>query len=239
MRISCLTVLAALALTACAKTPPPLTPGPHLTVLPTSELPAPAEVDPGTGAYVYRIAPYDRLLISVFGIPELSQQDVQVSTGGTVSFPFIGEVVAQGRTPQELASDIAAGLRRNYMRDPQVTVNVKDTVSQMVTVDGQVREPGAYPAESRMTLMRAVARARGTTEFARLQDVVIFRTVGDQEMAALYNLDAIRRGAYRDPPVYANDVVIVGDSPARRMFRDILQASGLIVSPVVALLQRV
>jgi polysaccharide export outer membrane protein len=56
-------------------------------------------------------------------------------------------------------------------------------------------------------------------------------------MAALYNLDAIRRGTYADPRLYADDVVIVGDSPARRLFRDILQAAPLIVTPIVALLQ--
>ncbi|WP_196782026.1 hypothetical protein, partial [Salmonella enterica] len=73
-----------------------------------------------------------------------------------------------------------------------------------------------------MTLMRAVATAKGTTEFAKLDDVVIFRTVNGQKMAALYNLKAIRQGAYDDPEVFANDVVVVGDSPARRLFKDIL-----------------
>jgi polysaccharide export outer membrane protein len=76
------------------------------------------------------------------------------------------------------------------------------------------------------------------TEFARLQDVVIFRTVGEQQMAALYNLSAVRRGAYPDPEIFAGDVIVVGDSPARRLFRDVLQASPLFVTPIVALLQR-
>ncbi|MBC7042118.1 polysaccharide export protein, partial [Salmonella enterica subsp. enterica serovar Enteritidis] len=79
-----------------------------------------------------------------------------------------------------------------------------------------------YPVNGRMTLMRAVATAKGTTEFAKLDDVVIFRTVNGQKMAALYNLKAIRQGAYDDPEVFANDVVVVGDSPARRLFKDIL-----------------
>jgi polysaccharide export outer membrane protein len=111
-------------------------------------------------------------------------------------------------------------------------------VSQVVTVDGQVRQPGLYPVVGGMTLMRAVATAQGTSEFARLRDVVVFRTVGGQNMAALYNLDAIRRGLYPDPEIFANDVVIVGDSPARRIFRDVLQAAPLITTPIIALLQR-
>ena len=97
-------------------------------------------------------------------------------------------------------------------------------------------KPGLYPVVGRMTLMRAVATAKGTTEFARLDDVVVFRTVGDRQMAALYNLGAIRRGAYPDPELYASDVVVVGDSPGRRLFRDILQAAPLITAPIIAYL---
>ena len=66
---------------------------------------------------------------------------------------------------------------------------------------------------------------------------VVFRTVGTQRYAALHDLKAIRLGAYRDPAIYANDVVVVGDSQARRIFRDVLQASGLLTTPLVALLQ--
>jgi polysaccharide export outer membrane protein len=55
-------------------------------------------------------------------------------------------------------------------------------------------------------------------------------------MAALYNLGAIRRGAYPDPRIYADDVIVVGDSPARRRFRDLLQISPLIVAPLIALI---
>jgi polysaccharide export outer membrane protein len=89
-----------------------------------------------------------------------------------------------------------------------------------------------------MTLMRAIATARGVTEFARMDDVVIFRTVGSRDMAALYNLGAIRRGSYPDPEIFAGDIVVVGDSPARRLFRDVLQASPLFLTPIIAVLQR-
>ncbi len=63
-----------------------------------------------------------------------------------------------------------------------------------------------------MTLLRAMAVAGGTTEFSKLDDVVIFRTVQGERLAALYDLNAIRHGKYADPDVYANDVVMVGDS---------------------------
>jgi polysaccharide export outer membrane protein len=56
-------------------------------------------------------------------------------------------------------------------------------------------------------------------------------------MAGLYNIDAIRRGAYADPAIYANDVVVVGDSPARRRFRDLVGVAPLLAAPLIALLQ--
>jgi polysaccharide export outer membrane protein len=61
--------------------------------------------------------------------------------------------------------------------------------------------------------------------------------VQNQRMAGLYNVAAIRRGTYDDPPVYANDVIIVGDSPQRRMFRDFVSVSPLLAGPLIALLQ--
>jgi len=229
-------VLLGAAFLASCVTAPPLQPGTHLQVVEGGVLPPPAGVDISGTERAYRIGPFDKLSVSVFGIPDLAQT-VQVDAGGRISLPLVGALDASGKTADELAREVTARLR-NYVRDPHVSVNLEETVSQVVTVDGQVQEPGVYPVVGRMTLMRAVATARGATEFARLEDVVVFRTVGDQEMVALFNLAAIRRGAYPDPEVFANDVVVVGDSPARRLFRDILQASPLFVTPIVALLQR-
>src|SRR3546814_21117547 len=96
-----------------------------------------------------------------------------------------------------------------------------ETVSQVVTVSGEVRKPGLYPVLGKMTLMRAIAQAEGSTEFADADNVVVFRTVSGQDMAAVYNLGAIRRGNYNDPAVYAHDVVVVGESGTRRLFTDI------------------
>src|SRR3546814_2288847 len=91
-----------------------------------------------------------------------------------------------------------------------------------VTVDGEVKRAGAYPVVGRVTLMRAVALAGGVTEFAKLEDVVVFRGVGNKQYVGIYNLEGIRRGNYADPEIFPNDVVIVGDSPQRRMYKDLL-----------------
>jgi polysaccharide export outer membrane protein len=118
-------------------------------------------------------------------------------------------------------------------------VNLEETTSQIYTVDGQVGQPGSYPALGNITLMRAVANAKGAGEFARLDDVVVFRSVNGKPMAALYNLAAIRRGIYADPKIYANDIVMVGDSKARRTFQQFMQLFPLLTTPLVIGLERV
>jgi polysaccharide biosynthesis/export protein len=208
-----------------------------ITVMTETVLPAPDRSDLLAEARPYLIGPFDKLTIDVFGIEELSKKEVQTDASGRISFPLAGVIEAAGRTPGEIEEELEARLRSRYVRDPQVTVNLSDTVSQVITVDGQVREPGLYPVIGRMTLMRAVATAKGTSEFAKLDDVVIFRTVKGQDLAALYNLQAIRRGNYEDPEVFANDVVIVGDSKARRLFKDALQIVPLLTTPLIIALQ--
>lgn len=208
-----------------------------VTVVDQAALPEPMRVDLFEQNRPYLIGPFDKLVIDVFGIQELSTKEVQTDAGGRISFPLAGIIEAAGKTPSELEAEIEDRLRGQYVRDPQVSVNLKETVSQVITVDGQVREPGLYPVIGKMTLMRAVATAKGTAEFAKLDDVVIFRTVNGQKLAALYNLKAIRRGYYNDPEVFANDVVVVGDSAARRLFKDALQLVPLITTPLVVALQ--
>ena len=234
--VGSLIVLAApLALAACAG-PRTFAEDPSIQMV-SSALPPPSRTDLLAEEREYYIGPFDKLKIDVFGIPALAQREVQLDASGRISFPLIGSVQAAGLTPSELAVEIEQRLRGQYIRDPQVTVNLEETTSQVVTVDGQVAKPGLYPVMGRMTLLRAVANAGSTGEFASLEDVVIQRTVQGQRYIALYNLQAIRQGNYQDPEVYANDVIVVGDSPGRRLFRDIISASGLITAPIVAILR--
>lgn len=201
-----------------------------------TELPAPGAGDIVTGGTPFVVGPFDKLDIRVFGVADLSGE-VVADGSGRVSVPLVGEIDASGKTPTQLAAEIAAGLRGRYVRNPQVTVNVVESKTQTFTVDGQVREPGIYPVVGNLSLMRAVATAKGGTEFARFDDVVVFRKVNGQSMAALYNLGAIRRGLYEDPKVYPNDIVVVGDDKSRRLFRDLIATAPSLATPLVILLQ--
>ncbi|HEV2568143.1 polysaccharide biosynthesis/export family protein [Sphingomonas sp.] len=236
VRSAALAVMLGSLLTACAGSGR-LQSSQAVRVVPSAELPPPARVDLFSQERPYLVGPFDKLKIDVFGIKELSEREIQVDASGRASFPLVGSFQAAGRTPNEIAQELESKLAGNYIRNPQVTVNLEETVSQVVTVDGQVIKPGLYPVIGRMTLMRAVATAGGTAEFAKLDDVVVFRTVSGAQYAALYNLRAIRRGAYADPEIFANDIVVVGDSQARRIFKDVLQAAPLLTAPIVVALQ--
>lgn len=229
-------LLTALTLVGCVKGQPPLESTETLTVLRgATELPVPARTNLTADARLALIGPLDTISVDVFGVPELSRQ-MQVDASGGIAMPLVGTIDAGGRTAAELASDIENALTGRYVRDPDVTVNINSSVSQVVTVEGQVVEPGLYPVTNQMTLLRTIASARGLTEFAKEEEVVILRQVNDQKFAGLYDINSIRRGAYDDPPIYANDIVIVGNSPQRRMFRDIVATAPLVVAPLVALI---
>ncbi|WP_432770549.1 MAG: polysaccharide export protein [Sphingopyxis sp.] len=232
--------LGALLIAGCAKDPPPVgsTPGSPITVLPS--LPAPEAADVVRSTRTSFIGPFTELRVEVFGVPDM-QRDIMTDGEGNFSFPLVGTVAAAGKTTDNIAGEIRGKLAGRYVRDPKVTVNFKSPSnvlamqSMSVTVDGQVNKAGSYPVVGRVTLMRAVALAGGVTEFAKLQDVVVFRDVGNKQYVAIYNLEGIRRGNYADPEIFPNDIVIVGDSPQRRAFDKILQATPAFLSPLVLL----
>jgi polysaccharide biosynthesis/export protein len=229
-----------LLVSACATTEIPVGAGSGVTVLDqTNTLPAPTAADYQSSIRPYLIGPADKLSVTVFGIENLSLEEVQADGNGAISVPLAGTINAAGKSTAEVAREIEAKLRAKFVRNPEVSVNLREAVSQVVTVDGEVDKPGQYPVVGKMTLMRAVAAAGGTGEFAKLEEVIILRTVNDNRYAGVYNLKAIRRGGYDDPEVFANDVISVGDSPARRRFKDIIQLAPLLTTPLLILFQRI
>jgi len=210
---------------------------PDVTRLEMKTLPPPDRSDLVSGQRPYLVGPFDRIVIDVFGIPELSVREVQADASGRISFPLVGVVSILGLTPAEIEELLKTRLRAQYVRDPQVTVNLKETISQVVTVYGEVKKPGQYPVLGRATLLTTLARAEGVGEFAKQSNVIVYRTVKGERLAAIYDLKAIRDGAYVDPELFANDLVIVDNSMARRLFRDFLLFTPLL-GPLILVLGR-
>ena len=198
-----------------------------------TSLPAPSMLDMTQDVSDYRIAPLDKLTVTVFGVTDLTTAG-QVDAAGNFSMPLIGAVPAMGETPQGLSAKIAAALDQKYVRNPQVSVTVTEAVGQVVTVEGSVMKPGSFAVIGHTTLLRVIAAAGGPSEYARLSEAVVFRTVNGQRMVARFNLKDIRGARAPDPDIYGNDVVVIGDSAARRLFKDIIS-----VAPVLGIFYQI
>ena len=205
------------AMTACAT---PATESPGVSAFSTGS----AIVKPAA-MVEYRIGPLDKLNIVVFQVADLTLQGVQVDGSGQMSLPLVGSILAAGKTTQELSVEIADRLRGRFLQDPQVSIWVQEAVSQKVTVDGAVREPGVYTMSGPTTLIQAVAMAKGPdARLANLTRVAIFRTIDGRRNAAVFDLKAIRSGKAEDPEILGNDVVVVESSALKGMFREVLGA---------------
>lgn len=189
-------------------------------------VPAPA---PASQPREYRIGALDTLSIAVFQEPDLTIPSLVVDTGGTISVPLIGNVRALGLTTTELAAAIAAKLDR-YLVRPQVTVSVVNAVSQKVTVDGSVEQPGVYAIQGRTTLIDALAMAKGTSRVAALDEVIVFREIEGRPAAARFNIKEIRMGRQPNPEILGNDTVVVGFSNIKGVYRDIVGSAALLSS---------
>jgi polysaccharide biosynthesis/export protein len=185
----------------------------------------------GNGALPpYLIGAFDRISVAVYQEDDLSVKDVQVDAAGDVLLPLIGRVHAAGATSTALSAQIEQMLGRRYLVNPQVSVVVEQSVSQKVTVEGSVIEPGVYAIQGRTTLLDTVAMAKGTSRVAAMDDVVIFREIDGQRYGALFNLKMINRGERQDPEILGNDIVVVGHNDIKAAWRDVLTAAPLLSS---------
>jgi polysaccharide export outer membrane protein len=186
-------------------------------------LPPPDVTPVRTLAENYKIAPLDKLTIKVFKADDLSG-DYDVDLAGHISMPLVGEVEAANLTTAELDQKLTQLLGAKYFEHPDVSVAIKESTAHVVTIDGAVAQAGQYPVAGPMTLIQAVALARGTTEDANARRVAVFRTVGGQRQAAAFDLTAIRRGEAQDPQIYPGDIVVVDGSKIKEAEKQILQS---------------
>lgn len=172
----------------------------------------------------YKIGPLDALDITVLQEPELSSKATTVDAFGNVNLPLIGDVKAGGKTASQLAKEVAALFGKRYLRNPQVSVVVAKPVAQKVVVQGEVTQPGIYQIDGPTTLLGAISLAKGETQLAKLTEVAVFRTVNGRRMGAMFDVNSIRAGQAEDPEIRSNDLVVVGYSGSKRMWRDVVNS---------------
>lgn len=148
-----------------------------------------------TGDYSYIIGAGDNINIIVWRNPELGMS-VPVRPDGKVSAPLVDELVAQGKTPPELARDIEKKLA-TYVRDPVVTVIVTGFVgpySEQIRVVGEAARPQFMPYRQKMTLLDVMIASGGLTDFADGNRAIIQRTSDGNKQYSVRLKDLIKRG---------------------------------------------
>jgi polysaccharide biosynthesis/export protein len=113
----------------------------------------------------YRIGPDDMLSITILDAPDISRS-VRVSAGGEISLPLLGVIKAADLTPRELELVLAELLRRTYMKDPHVSIQVTEMQSHSISVMGAVRQPGVFQMRGDKTLLEVLSMAGGLADDA-------------------------------------------------------------------------
>ena len=189
--IPCLVL--ALALAGCMGRTAPVAVAPAPMAVAYAE-PAPVRFDAS-----YHLDTGDKLRVVVYGQEGLTNT-YAIDAGGSITLPLIGAVPARGRTPAGLASDIAGSLRRGFIRDPSVAVEVE--AYRPFFILGEVAAPGQYPYVPNMTVESAVAIAGGFSPRALRDRVTVTHT--DASGTARYVVPA---GTSISP----GDTVLVGE----------------------------
>jgi len=175
----------------------------------------------------YRIGANDLLSVKILGIEGL-QRDVRVNNAGEVSLPLVGKQMVGGKTVEEAQSQFEEAYRARYLQDPQVSVLVTERARERVTVEGAVASPGIYPIATQLSLIQAIALAKGPTTVADQKDIFVYRTIGGKRHVARFDLDEIREGRAPDPAVMAEDIVIVTESGAKVWLRRLVEVTPLL-----------
>lgn len=155
----------------------------------------------------YRINAGDEIEIYVWGEERL-QRRVKVLPDGTVAFPLVGQVVAQGLLPTELQRVISQGLSGQYRGEvPQVTVSVVSPAGMQFSIMGRVRSPGSFTPGRYVNVLEALSLAGGPNEFANLNDIVILRKQGQTVRAIPVRLGSLFRTGANSNDVDRADLI--------------------------------
>lgn len=173
-----------------------------------------AQTRTGSGqSYEYQIGAKDLLEISVFEVPELNIT-VRVSENGMVTLPLLGEIKAEGLNRADLEKLVAARLEKNYLKNAQVTIFIKEFQSKKISVMGAVKNPGMQDLIGRQSLLQIISMAGGLSEQAS-DTLIIFRQFKNVPGQSLViRLDDILMKA--DPryniPIFPGDIINVPGS---------------------------
>jgi polysaccharide export outer membrane protein len=157
----------------------------------------------------YIIQPGDMLTISVWKEKDL-QGEMTVRPDGGINLPLAGEIIAAGKTIEQLQKDIAAKLTR-YVPDPVVTATVKQSLGNRIYVVGKVNKPGEYAANRTIDVMQALSMAGGPTPYASVNKIKILRRVNGEQKTFLFKYSRVEKGKDLEQNIIlqGGDIVVV------------------------------
>jgi polysaccharide export outer membrane protein len=157
----------------------------------------------------YRIGTEDVLHVSVWGNSDLTLDNVIVRPDGKISMPLVMDIQAEGLTASELADGIKQRLHP-YIKDPNVSVIVKEINSLKFSVIGNVSRPGIYPLRGDVSVLQGIAQAGGFTPFASLRKIKIVRKKDKKEEIRMVNYyEMIEEGGEGNILLKPGDTIVV------------------------------
>lgn len=163
-----------------------------------------------TDADVYRISSGDLLEIVTWKEPDLTKE-AMVRIDGMITFPLLGDIEARGRTPMELKEAIQSRLQ-DYVKEPLVTVTVKNAGGLQFYIIGEVAGTGVYPMTKPLTVLQAFALAGGFTEWANKKEIILIRHEDGREKIIPINYYDLmnKKGLLRQNIwIQPNDTIVV------------------------------
>jgi len=149
--------------------------------------------------------------VRVYNEPSLSGV-FRVSPDGTVDFPLIGSISVVGLRQAEVAKLLREELKNGYMRDPYVTVYIKEYNSKKIFVMGMVDKPGTFVFQDGMNIVQAITLAGGFTRTAVKNGTIVTRVVEGREQRIPVPVDEISAGRAKNFRLYPGDIVFVPES---------------------------
>lgn len=156
----------------------------------------------------YAIGPDDTLDVTVWKEEALSRTAVPVRRDGKITLPLAGELQASGRSPTDLAKEIRERLA-TLVKEPAVTVIVRESNSARFFVVGEVSRPGMFRLQGTLGPVQAIAMAGGLTEFARRGRITLIRRTSAGEARVSVDFDDLVRGRGRLYTLAPGDTVYV------------------------------
>ncbi|WP_028024959.1 polysaccharide biosynthesis/export family protein [Enterovibrio calviensis] len=121
----------------------------------------------------YTIGAGDKIQIVVYGEEELTIEELYIDSSGEFDYPYLGQILAIGKTTEQLKSEIIQGLEGDYLVSPKVRVGIVGFRS--IFVNGEIKKPGGYEFQPGLTVDKAIALAGGFTERASRKSIYITR----------------------------------------------------------------